>query len=106
MFNSDGKALTGGFYGPGNSSLQIFLDDVQCTGSEKSIELCAHSDWLVHNCEHSEDAGVTCRTDRDSVTVTTSVAVEVHTDTKPTQSPETGTQSVIYLHVTTFISFK
>lgn len=37
----------------------IVLDDVVCTGTEKSISDCSLS--LTHNCLHSEDVVVTCK---------------------------------------------
>ena len=40
--------------------VQIWLDDVQCTGSEESIFLCPHSPWGEHNCVHAEDASAVC----------------------------------------------
>ena len=44
-----------------NYSKPIWLDDVACSGSEKSIVECLTiGDWGLHNCEHSEDAGVRC----------------------------------------------
>ncbi|XP_052531780.1 macrophage receptor MARCO isoform X1 [Tympanuchus pallidicinctus] len=39
---------------------QIWLDDVNCRGSEHSIYQCNKSDWGTHNCSHNEDSGVEC----------------------------------------------
>ena len=44
----------------GQGSGKILLDDVQCTGNERSIEECRHSGWGIENCAHSEDASVIC----------------------------------------------
>ncbi|KAM9188454.1 scavenger receptor cysteine-rich domain-containing protein DMBT1-like [Mergus octosetaceus] len=50
---------------PGNArfgagSGHIFLDNLWCHGYEASLLLCRHNGWGVHNCAHSEDAGVIC----------------------------------------------
>ncbi|XP_075286595.1 macrophage receptor MARCO [Opisthocomus hoazin] len=39
---------------------QIWLDDVNCRGNERSIFDCSKSDWGVNNCSHNEDAGLEC----------------------------------------------
>ncbi|NXI80749.1 MARCO protein, partial [Rhipidura dahli] len=39
---------------------QIWLDDVNCKGSEITITDCNKRDWGAHNCNHNEDVGVEC----------------------------------------------
>ncbi|XP_039925998.1 macrophage receptor MARCO [Hirundo rustica] len=39
---------------------QIWLDDVNCKGTEITITDCNKRDWGAHNCNHSEDVGVEC----------------------------------------------
>lgn len=38
----------------------IWLDGVQCSGSESTIAGCRHNAWGVHDCHHYEDVGVRC----------------------------------------------
>nr|XP_025973416.1 deleted in malignant brain tumors 1 protein-like [Dromaius novaehollandiae] len=44
----------------GEGSGPIWLDDVNCTGTEIALSKCQTSLWGVHNCRHGEDAGVVC----------------------------------------------
>uniref|UniRef100_A0A3B5MJW2 SRCR domain-containing protein n=1 Tax=Xiphophorus couchianus TaxID=32473 RepID=A0A3B5MJW2_9TELE len=46
------------YFGEGTG--KIWLDDVGCSGNEKSLSECYHRGFGTHNCEHVEDAGVTC----------------------------------------------
>lgn len=46
------------FFGQGAGT--ILLDNLKCTGLEATLQECSHIPWDVHNCDHSEDAGVTC----------------------------------------------
>ena len=46
----------------GMGSGPIFLDQLQCSGSEQSLLECsAVTDLGLHSCDHFMDAGVKCR---------------------------------------------
>uniref|UniRef100_A0A670JGM6 Soluble scavenger receptor cysteine-rich domain-containing protein SSC5D n=1 Tax=Podarcis muralis TaxID=64176 RepID=A0A670JGM6_PODMU len=45
-------------YGPGSGP--IWLDDVNCTGAEFTLQNCRSQPWGTHNCNHHEDASVIC----------------------------------------------
>ncbi|XP_027870521.1 deleted in malignant brain tumors 1 protein-like isoform X2 [Xiphophorus couchianus] len=44
--------------GPGTG--QIWLDHVNCTGSESALTNCQHPGFGTHKCNHNQDAGVVC----------------------------------------------
>uniref|UniRef100_A0A4W4EI25 Neurotrypsin n=1 Tax=Electrophorus electricus TaxID=8005 RepID=A0A4W4EI25_ELEEL len=59
------KAWSWAHFGQGGGRIQ--LDAVQCTGNELSLDECLHSGWEQHNCDHMEDAGVSCNPYTDGV---------------------------------------
>ncbi|KAM4662406.1 HHIP-like protein 1 [Discoglossus pictus] len=53
------KASKQAEFGEGRS-LRILLDDVDCSGKEKTLLECKHKEIGKNNCTHQEDAGVIC----------------------------------------------
>ena len=60
-----GNAITatvGAFYGQGSG--RIWLDNVKCVGTERTIRNCSHNEWEIFSSCHYylyDDAGVKCR---------------------------------------------
>lgn len=52
------KAWSWAHFGQGSGP--ILLDAMKCTGNELFLDQCSHGDWEQHNCDHMEDAGVSC----------------------------------------------
>ena len=46
-------------FGAGNGT--ILLDNVQCSGIEQTLLPCPSNGLGIHNCNHSNDAGVRCQ---------------------------------------------
>ena len=53
------EARLGASFGQGRGP--IFLDNVNCNGTELQLRNCTNRGVGVHNCSHMEDAGVVCR---------------------------------------------
>ena len=63
MFGFSGalRAVTNAFYGRGNGT--VWLDHVECTGTESSLVNCSHNSFgtVDSDClDHRNDAGVVC----------------------------------------------
>ncbi|XP_029312162.1 neurotrypsin-like [Cottoperca gobio] len=64
-FGGVAKAWSWAHFGQGSGP--ILLDAVKCTGNEIFLDQCPHGDWEQHNCDHMEDAGVSCSPYTDGV---------------------------------------
>ncbi|KAI8490239.1 hypothetical protein Bbelb_319770 [Branchiostoma belcheri] len=86
------------YFGPGSGP--IWLDDVACGGSERTIFDCGHSEWGAHGCGHLQDAGVsvdeypcwgneTARRVQTAQTLFVST-VQMYKQAQPVRSPVVG----------------
>ena len=48
------------FSGFSNGAGRIWLDNVNCRGTESRLIDCSANEVGVHDCDHTEDAGVRC----------------------------------------------
>ncbi|XP_037133612.1 neurotrypsin [Syngnathus acus] len=64
-FSGVAKAWSWAHFGQGSGP--ILLDAVKCTGNELFLDECPHGHWEQHNCDHMEDAGVSCSPYTDGV---------------------------------------
>jgi len=58
--NSEAPAVTQTFSMNETTTGPILLDNVTCTGTETTLTDCPHNGFGIHNCSHTQDAGVSC----------------------------------------------
>ena len=63
MHHADAQARSSAAFGQGTGP--IFLDNLGCTGNEARLFDCPNNGIGMHNCAHSEDAGVVCNQTRE-----------------------------------------
>lgn len=59
-FSDQATAYSRARYGQGPASQKIILDDVGCIGTETNLGQCNYTGLGLSNCDHTEDAGVSC----------------------------------------------
>ena len=59
-FGSSGTSYSSAYFGEASESI-LWLDNVECIGSESTLVNCGHLGLKnTRNCSHKEDAGVRC----------------------------------------------
>ncbi|XP_052275321.1 deleted in malignant brain tumors 1 protein-like isoform X1 [Dreissena polymorpha] len=59
-FPNGGNVIRGTSFGGAKGP--IWMDDVNCNGTETSLQQCVHNPWGVSNCGHGQDVAVQCNT--------------------------------------------
>ena len=65
FFHAGAQALSQASFGQGTG--RIWLDNVQCTATERVLMNCTASSSGVNSCTHAQDAGVRCATGESKV---------------------------------------
>ncbi|CAE1303891.1 unnamed protein product [Acanthosepion pharaonis] len=63
----------------------IWLDNLNCTGSEYDLEVCPNLSWGMHNCQHADDVAIKCF--KEAITTLSST-----TSIPPTSSTDQNAQ--------------
>jgi len=84
--------VIGNRYGGGSG--RIWLDDIQCNGTETSIAYCQHRGWGRHDCDHNEDVSVSCTTARLTGGPSPVVSCVTDSPVRLTTTPPTSTKKI------------
>ena len=53
-------AVSNAQFGSADLEVPIWMDRLQCFGSEEALDQCRFSGWGDNSCDHDDDAGVIC----------------------------------------------
>ena len=54
-------------YGTGSTDDHIWMDNVNCNGSESRLQDCPFKGWGRHDCNHGDAAGVRCKGENEYI---------------------------------------
>lgn len=86
IFRKNAKGLCCEVYGKGGP--QIWLDNVECFGTESDIFHCQHIGWGNHNCDNHEDAAVQCYPSGTGTTRTKKLKIPLQTQRQQLFTPK------------------
>ena len=72
-FGYIGRKVDVNYYGVGVGV--IWLNNVNCSGTEQYISECSHGDWGDHDCTHHEDIAISCTGNTPAANVSDSTTV-------------------------------
>lgn len=58
MARNTSKAYGGAIFGEGSGP--IWMNTVNCSGSEANLTECRHRGWGVSDCDHGKDVSINC----------------------------------------------
>lgn len=58
IYSTGAAAVSSVVYGAGSG--HIFLDELNCKGTETNLEICSNSMFYLNSCKHSNDVGIVC----------------------------------------------
>jgi len=90
-FGNVGRQTNIDIYGIGKG--QIWLDSINCDGTERHIGECSHGGWGIYNCTHNEDVAVSCIA--DSLVTSTTTSTTTVNSTESTRSRKNSPITVI-----------